>query len=138
MRLDFIARVTAWRVFRVALPLMISALSSHLMIILDQLVLARYSIDAMIGASSASSWCAALQLATMSTAMIAGSFVGNYNGAGKYEHAGIPVWQMIWFSLSLFGLHYPCLPSLSLFLCSHLIYVSQLGSKMKVCRISRF
>ena len=107
MRLDFIERVTAWQVFRVALPLMISALSSHFMIILDQLVLARYSIDAMIGASSASSWCAALQLATMSTTMIAGSFVGNYNGAGKYGHAGIPVWQMIWFSLSLFAISIP-------------------------------
>ena len=39
--------------------------------------------------------------------MIAGSFVGNYNGAGKYGHAGIPVWQMIWFSLSLFAISIP-------------------------------
>ncbi|MBQ3945824.1 MAG: hypothetical protein II670_09505 [Alphaproteobacteria bacterium] len=107
MRLDSIENITVWRVLKVALPLMISALSSHFMLILDQLVLARYSIDAMIGASSASSWCVALQFAIMSTTIIAGSFVGNYNGAGKYEQAGIPVWQMIWFSLSLFMVSVP-------------------------------
>ena len=107
MRLDLIENITVWKVFRVALPLMISALSSHFMLILDQLVLARYSVDAMIGASSASSWCAALQLAIMSTTLISGSFVGNYNGAGKYEQAAIPVWQMIWFSLSLFVVSIP-------------------------------
>lgn len=77
------------------------------MLILDQLVLARYSIDAMVGASSASVWCSALQCAAMSTVMIAGSFVGNYNGAGQYEKAGIPVWQMIWFSISLFCISIP-------------------------------
>ena len=107
MRLNMSENITLWRVFKVALPLMISALSSHLMLILDQLVLARYSVEAMISASSASSWCAALQLAIMSTTIIAGSFVGNYNGAGKYEQAGIPVWQMIWFSLSLFFVSVP-------------------------------
>ena len=77
------------------------------MLILDQLVLARYSIDAMVGASSAAVWCSALQFAAMSTTMIAGSFVGNYNGAGKYKFAGIPVWQMIWFSLFLFLISIP-------------------------------
>ena len=107
MRLDLIENITVWKIFKVALPLMISALSSHFMIILDQLVLARYSIDAMVGASSASHWCAALQLAAMSTTMIAGSFVGNYNGAGKYDQASTPVWQMIWFSASLFAISVP-------------------------------
>ena len=107
MRLNMIEDITVWKVFKVALPLMISALSSHFMLILDQLVLARYSIDAMVGASSASSWCTVLQLAIMSTTMIAGSFVGNYNGAGKYEQASTPVWQMIWFSVFLFAISIP-------------------------------
>lgn len=119
MRLNMIEDITVWKVFKVALPLMISALSSHFMLILDQLVLARYSIDAMVGASSASSWCTVLQLAIMSTTMIAGSFVGNYNGAGKYEQASTPVWQMIWFSVFLFAISIPlamflsdiCIPS---------------------------
>lgn len=107
MHFDFVEEITVWKVFKIAIPLMISALSSHFMLILDQLVLARYSIDAMIGASSASSWCAAIQFATTATTMIAGSFVGNYNGAKKYEEASIPVWQMIWFSLFLFTISIP-------------------------------
>ena len=107
MRIDFIKNITVWNVFKVSMPLMISALSSHLMLILDQLVLARYSIDAMTGASAASIWCGALQCAAMSITMIAGAFVGNYNGAKKFKLAGIPVWQMIWFSLSLFIISIP-------------------------------
>ena len=107
MRIDLVKDITVWKIFRISLPLMISSLSSHFMLILDQLVLARYSIDAMVGASSASVWCSALQFAAMSTTMIAGSFVGNYNGAGKYKFAGIPVWQMIWFSFFLFLISVP-------------------------------
>ena len=107
MNIALIKEITARKIFRISLPLMISALSSHFMMILDQLVLARYSIDSMIGASSASTWCGALQLAAISTTMIAGSFVGNYNGAEKFKLASIPVWQMIWFSLLLFSISIP-------------------------------
>ena len=107
MAINLVDKITVWKIFKVALPMMITALSTHFMVILDQLVLARYSMDAMIGASSASSWCAALQLAVMSITMIAGSFVGNYNGAGKYDQAGIPVWQMIWFSVFLLFISIP-------------------------------
>lgn len=107
MRIDLIKNITVWNVFRISLPLMISALSAHLMLILDQLVLARYSIEAMTGASSASVWCGALQCAAMSITMIAGAFVGNYNGAQKFKLAGVPVWQMIWFSISLFVISIP-------------------------------
>lgn len=87
--------------------MMISSLSGHLMIIMDQLILANYSIEAMTGASSASVWCAALQCAAISITMVAGALAGNYNGAKKYSLAGIPVWQMIWFSLSLFLISIP-------------------------------
>ncbi len=100
-------KINFWNVFKVALPLMISALSSHFMLILDQLVLARYSFDAMTGASSASVWCGTIQYASMSITMIAGAFVGNYNGAKKFKSAAIPVWQMIWFSLALFSISIP-------------------------------
>lgn len=106
MQIELI-KVNLWNVFKVSLPLMISALSVHFMLILDQLVLARYSIDAMTGASSASVWCGTIQYAAMSVIMISGAFVGNYNGAKKFELASIPVWQMIWFSLSLFLISIP-------------------------------
>jgi MATE family multidrug resistance protein len=77
------------------------------MLILDQLILANYSIDAMAGASAASVWCGMLQFATMSITTVVGALVGNYNGAKKFELAGTPVWQMIWFSVSLFSISIP-------------------------------
>lgn len=100
-------KINLWNVFKVSLPLMISALSSHFMLILDQLILARHSFEAMTGASSASVWCGTLQYAAMSIIMIAGAFIGNYNGAKKFKAASVPVWQMIWFSLALFSISIP-------------------------------
>ena len=87
--------------------MMISALSSHIMLILDQLVLARYSVEAMTGSTSAFLWSSIIQCICLSTTMISGVFAGHYNGAKKYHLAGIPVWQMIWFSLSLFFISVP-------------------------------
>ena len=107
MHFNSIKNIKMADVLKVSLPMMISALSSHLMLILDQLVLARYSIEAMTGATAASLWAAAIQCAAMSTAMVAGVFVGHYNGAKKYKLAGIPVWQMIWFSFALFSVSLP-------------------------------
>lgn len=104
-------------VVRMSFPMMISALSTHIMIVLDQLVLARYSIEAMTGASSASVWCSAFQYSTMSVILICSAIVGNYNGAQKYHMAGMPVWQMIWFAISLFLISIP----ISLFAGRHCI-----------------
>jgi Na+-driven multidrug efflux pump len=78
-----------------------------MMMVLDQLILARYSIEAMTGAASASVWCSALQCSTMSVIMICSAIVGNYNGAQKYHMAGMPVWQMIWFAIALFLISIP-------------------------------
>jgi MATE family multidrug resistance protein len=77
------------------------------MIILDQLVLARFSMNAMTGVASATVWCSALQFSITTTTMIASAFVGQYNGAKKFRLAGTPVWQMVWFSLSLFVFSIP-------------------------------
>ncbi|MDR1289549.1 MAG: hypothetical protein LBJ77_04175 [Holosporales bacterium] len=89
-------------VLRISLPMMISSLSSHFMIILDQLVLARFSINAMTGVASATVWCSAFQFSITTITMVASAFVGQYNGAKRFHLTGTPVWQMIWFSLSLF------------------------------------
>ncbi|MDR3031072.1 MAG: hypothetical protein LBU35_01650 [Holosporales bacterium] len=99
--------ITTFDVFKISLPMMVSALSNHFMIILDQVILSRYSIEAMTGAASASVWCATLQCAAMSITSISGAFVGNYNGTKKYNLAGNPVWQMIWGSLGLFAVSVP-------------------------------
>ena len=107
MNFSSLKKVSTFDVFKISLPMMISSLSSHLMLVMDQLILANFSIEAMTGASSASVWCSALQCAAMSITMVAGAFAGNYNGAKKYSLAGVPVWQMIWFAIALFAISIP-------------------------------
>lgn len=99
--------VSLWGVFKTSLPMMISALSSHIMLVLDQLILAYYSVESMTGATSAFLWSSIIQCIALSTTMVAGAFVGHYNGTQKYDQSGIPVWQMIWFSVSLFVISIP-------------------------------
>lgn len=83
----------------ISFPLMLSLMSGSLMIFLDRLLLARYSIDALNACVNATVIAAALQFAFLTTAAIAEVFVGQYNGAGEYKKIAQSVWQMIWFSL---------------------------------------
>ncbi len=83
----------------ISLPLMLSMMSGSLMLFLDRLFLARYSIEALNACVNASVTAAALQFAFLTTAAIAEVFVGQYNGAKQYKKIAEPVWQMIWFSL---------------------------------------
>lgn len=103
------------RLWMICFPLMLTALSGSLMNFLDRVILAKYSTDAMIAASTAGNIAYIFQFGAMSVAMIAEVFVGQYNGAKQYNHIAKPVWQMIWFSLicalmmiliGLFGQHY--------------------------------
>jgi MATE family multidrug resistance protein len=77
------------------------------MIILDQLVLASFSMEAMTSASTAAVWSSTLQYSIMTTTTVVGAFVGNYNGAKKFDLAGEPVWHMIWFAISTFCISIP-------------------------------
>ena len=94
-------------ILKVSAPTVISSLSASIMSILDVIILAKYSTIAMTGAASASTWCHAFQCSTIALVFITGALVGHYNGACKYKFAGVPVWQMIWFSLSLFAISIP-------------------------------
>ena len=94
-------------ILKVSAPTILSSLSASIMSILDIVILAKYSTIAMTGASSAATWCHAFQCSTIALVFITGALVGQYNGAGKYKFAGVPVWQMIWFALSLFIISLP-------------------------------
>jgi len=98
---------TLGRLWRISLPLMLTALSANLMFLLDRLILVRYSTQAMNAAAVAGMSCAVFQFGGIAIASIAEVFVGQYNGAKDYEKAAQPVWQMIWFSLSLFVVFVP-------------------------------
>ncbi len=92
---------------RISLPLMLTALSANFMFLLDRLILARYSAEAMNAVATAGASCAIFQFGGIAIASIAEVFVGQYNGAGQYKKTPEPVWQMIWFSLSLFIIFWP-------------------------------
>lgn len=98
---------TLGRLWRISLPLMLTALSANLMFLLDRLILVRYSTEAMNAAAVAGMSCAVFQFGGIAIASIAEVFVGQYNGAKDYEKTAQPVWQMIWFSLSLFIIFVP-------------------------------
>ena len=85
--------------FTIAFPLMLSILSGNLMMFLDRLILANYSLEAMNAAAAAGMACMVIQYGAIGIASIAEVFVGQYNGAKKYAQAAQPTWQMVWFSL---------------------------------------
>jgi len=91
----------------IAIPLLLSGLSVHLMMFLDRLILANYSTEALNAAVAAGMVYAMFQSGAMGIAGIAGVFVGRYNGAGKKSKLGEPVWQMLWFSLFTILMFWP-------------------------------
>lgn len=103
--------------WRICVPLMLSAFSSTLMIFLNRIVLARYQTETMIAATTAANVFLIFQFGSMSIAMIAEVFVGQFNGAKQWDKVGGAVWQMIWFSLGCVMITLP----IGLFFSSYLI-----------------
>ncbi len=107
MNTSAILSPTVQGLMRISLPLMLTALSGNFMFLLDRLILARYSVEAMNAVATASMGCAIFQFGGVAIASIAEVFVGQHNGAGHLKKTPEPVWQMIWFSLSLFLIFWP-------------------------------
>ena len=91
----------------ISFPLMLSLLSGSLMLFCDRLILAQYSIDALTASATATLIASAIQFFFISTTAIAEVFVGQCNGAGRFQNVGEPVWQMMWFSLMTTALFWP-------------------------------
>lgn len=83
----------------ISLPLMLVAFSTQFMLFCDRMILTSYSTLAMSSACNAGTLFSAFQMVMISIAGIAEIFVGQFNGLKKYKFIGIPVWQMIWFSI---------------------------------------
>lgn len=82
--------------WKIALPLMISSFSVMFMVFVDRMLLANYSTEAFNAAVSASTVGWAFVAGFMGLCCISEVFVAQYNGAGRKELMGVPVWQMIW------------------------------------------
>jgi len=83
----------------IALPLMISALASLLMIVVDRCFLARLSLDALNASVNAGTLAWAFLGGFGVLTIMSEIFVAQYNGADLHDQIGVPVWQMIWFSI---------------------------------------
>lgn len=92
---------------QISFPLIMSLMSASLMLFIDRLFLAHYSLNALNAAAHAGAAVQFLQFWSIATACIAEVFVGRYNGAGKKEKLGMPVWQMIWLSVGTFLIYLP-------------------------------
>lgn len=85
--------------WNISLPLMISSLASLFMIFTDRIFLAHYSIEALNASVNAGTFAWALMAGIGMVTSMSEVFVAQYNGGKHYKRLGIPVWQMIWFSL---------------------------------------
>jgi MATE family multidrug resistance protein len=91
----------------ISLPLMISTLATLFMIFTDRIFLAHYSVGALNATVNAGTLAWALMAGIGMITAMSEVFVAQYNGAKKYDRLGVPVWQMIWFSLFSFALFIP-------------------------------
>ena len=94
-------------VLNVSLPLILSALSNNLLYIIDRMILARYSLNAMNAAVMSGSLVAIYAFFWSSISGIAEVYVGQSNGRKDYANLAAPVWQMIYFSLLGFVFYFP-------------------------------
>ncbi len=85
--------------FYISFPLMISSLGSLMMIFVDRCFLAHYSLSALNASVNAGTLAWAFLWGVAMITAMSEVFVGQYNGAQKYDRIGIPVWQMIWISI---------------------------------------
>lgn len=83
----------------ISFPLMISTLATLLMIFVDRIFLAEYSLESLNAAAHAGTWAWAFIGGLGVLTGMSEIFVSQYNGAGMRSKIGVPVWQMIWASL---------------------------------------
>src|SRR5262249_28696853 len=86
-------------VMRLALPLILSNSVWTLQIIIDRVLLSRYSSDAVAAAMPAAVSFWTVLVLFQYTANYATTFVSQYLGAGRPERIGPAVWQALYFSV---------------------------------------
>ena len=91
----------------ITLPLMMSLLSNTIMVLVDRIVLAHYSLEAVNSVSTVINTISIFNCSFVATAAIAEVLVGRYNGQKKFKMASSPVWQMVWLSVFSYALFIP-------------------------------
>lgn len=91
----------------ISIPLIITAFSGNLLVVIDRLMLSYHSVDAMNAASGVGVIFATFYFAGVAITGMTEVFVGQYNGAGHHHKMAEPVWQMIWFSIGSIVIYIP-------------------------------
>jgi MATE family multidrug resistance protein len=91
----------------ISIPLIITALSGNLLVVMDRLMLSYYSLDAMNAVSGVGIVFATVYFPGVAITAMTEVFVGQYNGADQYHKMASPVWQMIWFSIASVIIYIP-------------------------------
>lgn len=86
---------------RLALPLMLSSLSSTLMITVDRIMLASYDTMAMNAIAAIGILLFMLERGIGTITSMSEVLCGQFNGAKNYSEVASPVWQMLFFTLFL-------------------------------------
>jgi MATE family multidrug resistance protein len=93
--------------FAISWPMMLSSAAGCLMVVIDRIILSRYSAEAFSACFGVIQWYWAFLCTALEFILIAEVFVGQYNGAQRYKEIGSIVWQMIWFCLGLLIIYIP-------------------------------
>jgi MATE family multidrug resistance protein len=88
-------------------PIMLSCAAGGSMIVIDRIILSRYSVEAFNACFGVIQWYWAFFFTALEFVLISEVFVGQYNGARRYEEIGPVVWQMIWFCLGMLIFYIP-------------------------------
>ncbi|MDR1034484.1 MAG: MATE family efflux transporter [Holosporales bacterium] len=85
-------------ILNVTLPMILAAMSTNLMCLIDRFMLAGYSVDSMTAAAIAVNFIYSFTCLFTGVASSAEVLVGRYNGSKQYERLAAPTWQMIYMS----------------------------------------
>ncbi len=89
---------TVRELWALSYPMVLAFLSGNIMLFVDRLFLANYSIDAMNAAVAAGMVAIVFQYGAATISSISVVFVGQSNGANEHKKSAAPAWQMLWFS----------------------------------------
>jgi len=87
-------------ILSVTAPMVLTAMSSNFMFVIDRIMLAGYSIDSMNASIISANLVGIFTFMLIGIADSAEVFVGQYNGSKQYEKLAAPAWQMIYMSLA--------------------------------------
>lgn len=90
---------TLRELLRVAVPLIVSSGSQSLIHVIDRIILARWSVDAVAAAMPAGILFWSLLSLPFGTAVYVNTFVAQYTGAGQKERVSASLWQGTYFAL---------------------------------------